>query len=60
MDELMAMQVELTLTIAELVELIEVGAVCSNTTGYEPKIVSELRGHFARLAGELRDAADEI
>jgi hypothetical protein len=60
MDDLMGLEVELTLTIAELVDLIECGAVTTNTTGYEPPIIGELRDHFTRLAKGLNEAVYEV
>jgi hypothetical protein len=60
MDDLMELEVELTLTIAELVDLIECGAVTTNTTGYEPPIIGELRTHFTQLVQGLNEAVQEV
>ena len=60
MDDLMGLEVELTLTIAELVDLIECGAITTNTTGYEPKIIGDLRDHFTQLVQGLNEAVYEV
>lgn len=60
MTDLMELEIELTLTVAELVDLIECGAVTSNNTGYEPQIIEDLRNHFTRLVQNLNEAADEV
>ena len=60
MDELLKLEIELTLTVAELVDLIECGAVTEIETGYEPAIIGELREHFSRLAQGLSEAVAEI
>jgi hypothetical protein len=60
MDDFLQMDVELTLKVAELVDLIEAGATAEVCSGYEPPIIAELRTHFTRLAQELNEAADEV
>lgn len=60
MDALMDMEVELTLTIAELVDLIEAGAIAETCSGYEPPIMADLRKQFSDLAGQLGAAVEEV
>jgi hypothetical protein len=60
MDAFMSETVEVTLKVAELVDLIEAGAISSKLTGYEPQIVTELRELFTRLAQDVSAAADEV
>lgn len=56
----MQMEVELTLKVAELVDLIEAGAIAEHESGWEWPILNELRAHFARLARELSAAVEEV
>jgi hypothetical protein len=58
--EFLGQTVELSLKVAELVDLIEAGAVAENSTGYQWPIVPELRELFAQLATELNAAAEEV
>lgn len=59
-EEFQGQSVQLTLTVGELVDLIEAGAVAEVCSGYEPPIVAELRTLFTELVQNLNEAADEI
>ena len=52
--------VELSLTVAELVDLIEIGAIAENESGWDFAILAKLRTTFTRFAGDLSAAADEV
>ena len=60
MDGFLGETVEVSLKVAELVDLIEAGAISSKVTGYEPAIVTELRTLFTQLANDLNATVEEI
>ena len=60
MNDFLNETVELTLTVSELIDLIEVGAITEQMTGHEPAIVPELRRLFGELARGLDEAANEV
>jgi uncharacterized protein Yka (UPF0111/DUF47 family) len=60
MDELLKADVELTLKVSELVDLIEVGAIAHSLTGHEPAIVAELRELFTTFVRDLDEAVNEV
>jgi hypothetical protein len=59
-EEFLGETVEVSLKVAELIDLIETGAVAEICSGYEPPIVGELRELFTRLVQNLNEAADEV
>lgn len=59
-SDLMGLDVELSLKVAELVDLIEIGSIAEHESGWEWPILTELRAHFTRLMGELSEAADQV
>ena len=60
MDDFLTLDVALTLKVAELVDLIEIGSIAEHESGWSWPILAELRTHFTRLAQELSEAADEV
>lgn len=59
-QELLTADVELTLKVGELVDLIEVGAVAMSCAGYEPPIIAELRELFTTFVRDLDEAVNEV
>lgn len=59
-ERIQNLEVALSLTVAELVDLIEVGAIAESTAGYEPAIVSELRRLFTELIQGLDETVNEV
>jgi len=53
MDTYLDMEVQLTLKLGELLDLIEMGAVAQMATNWEPTILAEIRELFSELVGEL-------
>ena len=52
--------IELTLTIAELLDLIECGALANNAFDWNPPIVAEIHKLFTMLCENIIEAADEV
>jgi len=59
-SHLMDLDVELTLKVAELVDLIEIGSIAEHESGWDWPILAELRAHFTRLAQELSEVVNEV
>lgn len=59
-DEFMGQSVQLTLKVAELVDLIEAGAVAEHSSGHDWEILKELRSLFTNLVQDINEAADEV
>jgi hypothetical protein len=59
-EKFLEQDVEVTLKVAELIDLIEIGAIAQQTSGWEFPIVDELRELFTKLAEDLALAADEV
>jgi len=53
MADYLDMEVQLTLKLGELLDLIEMGAVAQMATNWEPTILAEIRELFSELVGEL-------
>jgi hypothetical protein len=53
-------KIQLTLSVSELVDLIEVGAIAENESGWTWEIMVELRKQFTELVQDTHAAADEI
>jgi hypothetical protein len=52
--------VELTLTVAELVDLIEAGAIAEHESGWDFPVVAELRRLFSEMVQSVNEAVEEI
>lgn len=59
-DAFLDQTLQLTLTVAELVDLIEAGTVAEVCSGYEPPILAELRKQFTELVQDINEAADQV
>lgn len=58
-EAFLSQEIEVSLKVSELVDLIEAGAVAEVCSGYEPPIVAELRDLFSELAKQL-GSTDEV
>ena len=52
--------VQISLKVAELVDLIEIGAIAEHESGWDFPILADLRALFTKIAGDQSAAADEI
>jgi hypothetical protein len=59
-DAFLGQTLQLTLTVAELVDLIEIGAIAEHESGWSWEILTELRTQFTELVQDINEAADEI
>lgn len=59
-DDFQNQVIELTLKVAELVDLIEIGAIAEHNSGWEFPILAELRAAFTELVQSINEAADEV
>lgn len=59
-DDFQDQTVQLTLKVAELVDLIEIGAIAEHESGWEFPILLELRKLFTELVQGISEAADEV
>jgi hypothetical protein len=59
-EEFQGSTTELSLTVAELVDLIEIGAIAENESGWDFPILVKLREQFTRLVQDLNADADEV
>ena len=59
-EEFQGQTVELSLKVAELVDLIEIGAIAEHESGWDFPILNELRKLFTELVQGINEAADEV
>ena len=59
-ESFMQEDVQLTLKVTELVDLIEAGAIAEHESGWEWPILAELRTLFTQMVQGLNEAIDEI
>jgi hypothetical protein len=59
-DEFLDQTLQLTLTVAELVDLIEAGAIAEHESGWDFPVVADLRRQFSELVQSLSDAVEQV
>ena len=59
-DEFLSQSAKVSLTIAELVDLIEAGSIAEHESGWDFPVLAKLREQFTRLVQDLNADADQV